>query len=153
MIKLYNGIPGTDDLTELMNEIGEECKPLHLMLTTVDCVELYRVFFNRPNPPKGTWMEIDGIGNVWFSSKKEGRRYDCIPHGDIETMLKEKSPLENYIDYIGVNMKFSGPYLLAVSLPTDKDHEQALKYTYVCEAASKLRASKNRKTFEETIHY
>ena len=153
MIKLFNNYPGSEELESIMEELGQECKPLRLMLTTVDCVEIYRVFFNRYNPPKGTWFDIDDIGNIWISSKQEGRHYDVIPHGEVATLLKEKSPLENFIDYMGVNSKAFGHYLMVVSLPTDEDHEQALSCTYAWEAASKLRASTDRETFVETIRY
>ena len=153
MIKLFNKYPAPSEMEAVVNEIEEECKPFRPMLTTVELVEIYRVFFNRPNPPKGTWMETDIDGNIWVSSKKEGRHYDVIPHDDVEALLKEKSTLENYIGYIAINSKGFGNYLQVVSLPTDEEHNRVFSYTYLCEACGKLKASANRKTFIEVLHF
>ena len=150
MIKLIKGTPDEVVVGTIIEELEKECAPFRLMLTSIDAVELYRVFFKTVNPPKGTWMEIDEIGNIWISSKKEGKHYDCIPHGDVTAMLANAG-LENYIDFIGVNGEIFGPYFLVISMPTDEDHKRVSSYYYKFEACAKLRAKKDRSGFVETL--
>ena len=156
MLKLFNGHPSVmGELLPLMREIEEEVKPMPILISDVDAIEIYRVYFNRPAPAKGTWMEIDSLGNLWLSSKKEGKRYDVIPHDDLDALIMGKTGLENVIGFIGVNRKYSGPYIRILSLPTDEHHLKLmaickdLEMVRLCDPAVYLHATKNRKGFTE----
>ena len=151
MIALYDRTPtvANDEFAALMEEIGNECNPLMTMISSVDAVEIYRVFFHRPNPPKGTWMKIDEIGNIWLSSRKEGRNYDVIPHEDVVRLLKEA--VENYVDIVGVNSRVYSPHFLIVSIPLDEMSQQATRRAYNVETVVKLRASKGLDGFTGTV--
>ena len=141
-----------EKVREYVKALEAESKPYRIVLSKVDSFDIYQVFFHR-FPQKGTWMTLDEVGNIWISSKKEGKNYDTIPFSDILELVK-KSPLENVLDLIPIksvsNVTFN-PYFYVVSMPVeDKVLTDLLNYDpdrSIIEPVVKLTANRGKTRF------